>query len=422
MDPNISLTEEWVKSWRAQFPALAQKIQGKKFAYLDSAATTLKPWPVIERVSRFLTYETANVHRGAYRLSQQATENFERARQSVTEFLGATQAEEVIFTRGTTESVNFLAYQLMVAENKLGTGDAILVTESEHHSNYLPWQALCRKQGWKFLVLPVAETGLPDWSLLPKLLTEHRVRLFAFSPLSNVIGYPFDVPGLVQIVRQHSLQTLIFVDAAQWVSFAPTRVKDWDVDFLAFSGHKLFGPYGVGVLYLRLSHASHMEPFLYGGGMVDYAGLEESRFLESPFRFEAGTPNIEGVLGLGAAVETLKSLSWQALQEHESALKKRLWEFLHQFPFVRILGPKEFYSGPILSMSFSGAHASDVAELLGQENVYVRAGHHCAQPLHRAVGVSHSLRVSFSVYNDESDVERFEKAFLQACDILGLKT
>ena len=421
MDHSQKLTEEWPKYWRAQFPALAQKINGKKFAYLDSAATTLKPWAVIERVSRFLSYETANVHRGAYRLSQQATENFERARQLVAEFIGASQSEEIIFTRGTTESVNFVAYQLMVAEKALGEGNAVLVTEAEHHSNYLPWQALCRKRGWTFLVLPLASTGLPDWSRLPQILTEHRVRLFAFSPLSNVLGYPHDVPELIQLVRQYSPQTLVFVDAAQWVSFAPTAVRNWDVDFLAFSAHKLFAPYGVGVLYIRRALGALMEPFLYGGGMVDYAGAQESHFLDSPFRFEAGTPNIEGVLGLAAAVESLKSLSWPVLQEHETALKKRLWEFLKNFSFVRILGPQSFYPGPILSMSFVGAHAADITELLGQENVFVRAGHHCAQPLHRALHVNNSLRVSLSLYNDDSDIERFEKAFVQACDILGLQ-
>ncbi|MCS6837873.1 MAG: aminotransferase class V-fold PLP-dependent enzyme [Bdellovibrionaceae bacterium] len=398
------------------FPLLSRKIQGRRITYLDSAATTLKPWPVIERVSQFLSFETANVHRGSYRLSNQVTENFERVRERLRSFIGASYASEIIFTRGTTESINLVSFCLENAPF-LESNDAILVTQMEHHSNFVPWQRLAKKKGCRFLVWPLNNQGVLDLDDLSKILKNHPVKLVSFSALSNVLGWGPSVTDTIALIKGFNPSTLVMVDAAQAVTFMSINVTQWNCDFLAFSGHKIFGPYGIGVLYMKSHLQSQLPPFQSGGGMVDRVTLEDTTYLDGPYRFEAGTPNIEGVLGLGASIDYFSQFSINDVVKHEQNLMTLIRQELSRIDGIRVLSNNTM--GNILSISFNKAHPLDVAQLLSENNVFVRAGHHCCQPLMQRFGVTSSLRVSLSIYNQPDDVTRFINALHESEQILG---
>lgn len=399
-------------AWK-DFPLLSQKIEGKGFAYLDSAATTLKPWPVIERVSRFLTFETANVHRGAYRLSDKATQNFEQVRSDVASFIGAKDRSEIIFTKGTTESINLFANTL--AESWVQSGDAVLVTELDHHSNWVPWQRLCEKVGAKFLVLPTNTQGDLDLDELQAIIKKHRVKVVAFTAMSNALGVMTPIREIAVLAKKAG--ALVCLDAAQWVSYDSLDVTDLGIDMMAFSGHKLFAPYGVGVAFIQKDLASQLPPYQGGGSMVDQVGIEQTSYLDSPHRFEAGTPNIEGVLGLGAALTYFKQFSYADIHRYEASLTQQLVEGLKALGGVTLYGDVP-NKGPIVSFSLNQVHASDVAHLLNEENVFVRSGHHCCQPLMRRLGVTGTLRASISIYNQPKDIERLLIALKKAQEIL----
>jgi cysteine desulfurase/selenocysteine lyase len=401
------------QAWK-DFPALTQKIEGRGFSYLDSAATTLKPWPVIERVSRFLSFETANVHRGAYRLSNKATEAYERSRELVRQFIKAQLTHEVVLTKGTTEGVNLIASSL--SQFYIQKGDAVVVSELDHHSNWVPWQMVCQKLGAHFLVLKTDAQGALDYSQLENWLSTYPVKVVALTALSNALGVMTDLKRVKQILTS-SPQTLFLVDAAQAISFIDLDVTQIGCDFLVFSGHKLFGPYGVGVAYLNQKIVSHMPPYQGGGSMVDRVTESETTYLDNPHRFEAGTPNIEGVIGLGAAIEYFNQWTHADIQAHEQNLYQLAYSQLKEIKSVRIFGDVE-NKGPILSFLVEGAHPSDVAHLLNEENVFVRAGHHCCQPLMNRLGVTGTVRVSFSIYNRPSDVERFIQALKKVEKVL----
>jgi len=394
------------QAWK-DFPALTQKIQGKGFSYLDSAATTLKPWPVIERVSRFLSFETANVHRGSYRLSDKATRSYEECRESIRKLIGARDLSEVVFTKGTTDSINLIADSL--GQFYVQKDDAVIVTELDHHSNWVPWQRLCQKVGAHFLVLKTNPSGTLDLDQLEVWLNTYSVKVFAVTALSNALGVltPLDE---IRAKLNASPKTLFLVDAAQAISFMAVDVSRIGCDFLVFSGHKLFGPFGVGVAYLKSEIAQCMPPYQGGGAMVDHVTETETSYLPPPFRFEAGTPNIEGVIGLGAAIEYFNQWDHSLIQDYEKSLYIQVYERLKTHPAVTIFGDVT-EKAAILSFQVQGVHPSDVAHILNEENVFVRAGHHCCQPLMARLGVPGTIRLSFSIYNRPSDVERFFNAF-----------
>jgi cysteine desulfurase/selenocysteine lyase len=379
--------------WRADVPALGQRVHGRPLVYLDNASTTLKPRTVIEAVDRMLSRECANVHRGVHALSEAATASYEAARTKVAHMLHA-EPREIVFTRGTTESINLVAQTL--GRKLLRAGDSVLVTEMEHHSNLVPWQLLCEERGARLEVLPVDDRGV----LRVDSISE-RVKIVALSHVSNVLGTINPVAEIAKLA--HARSALVIVDGAQAVAHLPVDVQALGCDFYAFSAHKMFGPPGVGVLWGRAALLESMPPWQGGGEMVLEVRLEGATYREPPYRFEAGTPNIAGVVGLGAAVDHRENLL-PAVAAHERELAARAMQAVGEVPGVRILGtaPDKI---AIVSFTVDGVHPHDVATVLDHEGIAVRAGHHCAQPLMTRFGVSGTVRASFAYYNmlDEID-------------------
>lgn len=383
---------------RKEFPALQQEINGKPLVYLDSAATTLKPNSVIEALTHFNKFETANVHRGAHWLSDQATIKYEATRKSVADFIGSS-TEEVVFTTGTTDSLNLLAHSL---GQGLKSGDEILLTEMEHHSNLVPWHLLSKVKGIKLKFIPVTESGELDLSDLDSLITE-KTKIASIVHISNALGTVNPVEKIVEACKARGVVTVL--DVAQSISCMPLNVKELDCDFMAFSGHKLFGPYGVGVLYGRKSKLNELPPYRGGGSMIQQVELEDSTYLPGPQRFEAGTPNISGVIGLGVAIEQVKTWGFSAIAELEDALTKRLVEAVSSVEGIKLVGRPAFRKN-VVSFVTDWGHASDVGQLLDQQGVAVRTGHHCTQPLMKKLGITGTVRASLSVYSNENDIDR----------------
>lgn len=396
---------------RAQFPILEREFNGHKLVYLDSAATTLKPLEVVERIAKYYTFESANVHRGAHALSDEATRAFEAARGRAASFIGA-QADEIVFVRNTTEAVNLAANTWGVAN--LETGDRILVTELEHHGNIVPWQMLAEKKGLSVDAVRIHDDGSLDMEDLDRRL-KAPVKLFAFTGCSNSLGTMPDVKKIAALARSRGILTL--VDAAQLVSQATIDVRELGVDFLAYSGHKLFGPTGIGVLFARGELLREMPPWQGGGSMISKVTLKGTTYHDAPFRFEAGTPHIEGTIGLHAAIDWFTRLDIGDVREHEQGLLKKATEGLRAIDGVVLYGDLPV-KGAILSFNLKGVHHSDVAQIMDQQGVAVRAGHHCTQPLMERMGVPGTVRASFSVYNNEDDVDRLIQAVRKAKEIL----
>lgn len=401
-----------IKKARIDFPLLSRKVDGKFPIYLDSAATTLKPWPVIERLSQFYSFETANVHRGAHFLSDKATENYENAREKTRAFLNARSINEIIFTRGTTESINLAAQTL--AAGWLKAGDEILLTELEHHSNIVPWQMAAEKTGARVRAIPVTTEGALDLEEARALIGP-RTKVLAVTHCSNSLGTICPVEQLTEWV--HAAGGLVLVDGAQRVAAAPVDVQKINADFYAFSGHKMFGPYGIGVLYGREALLEKLPPYQGGGSMIHEVTFEKTTYHDLPHKFEAGTPNIAGVLGLAAAIDYLGRFSWADLHQHEQTLVQSALTQLRDIPGVTVYGPRSHH-GPIASFNLEGAHASDVGQLLSQQLVAIRAGHHCTQPLMKRLGVPATARASFSIYNNEADVTALIQGVLKAREML----
>lgn len=396
---------------RDQFPILDRKIHGHPLVYLDTAATALKPAAVIQRIANYSTFETANVHRGAHRLSDEATAKFEEARAAVAGLLNATPGE-IVFVRNTTEAINLAARSWAAGLQK---GDRILVTEMEHHSNVVPWQLLAEANGLGLDVARIHDDGRLDMEDAERKLRA-PVKLFAFTGCSNALGTLNDVKTLTE--KAHAQGVRVLVDAAQWITQRPVDVKALDVDFLAFSGHKLFGPTGIGVLFAKAELLRDMPPWQGGGSMISNVSWTGTTYHDGPFRFEAGTPNIEGAVGLKAAIEWFRDFDFKQVQAHEAALLKKATEG------VKALGGFEIYAdlpdkGAILSFNFKGAHPSDVGQILDQQGIAVRAGHHCTQPLMARLKIPGTVRASFSVYNDDQDVERLLAALKKAKEMLS---
>ncbi len=384
---------------RAAFPILGTRMQGRPLVYLDSAASTQKPRRVIDRLKSFYEQDYANIHRGVYELSQRASALHDEARRKVQRFLGARDWREIVFTRNATEGINLVAWSFL--RPKLEPGDEILVTEMEHHANIVPWQIVAGERGAKVVAAPITDTGEIDLDALAERITA-RTRMLAVVWVSNVLGTVNPVEEIVALARREGVPVLI--DAAQAVQHRPVDVAALGCDFLVFSGHKTYGPSGVGVLYGRAELLDAMPPWQGGGDMIERVSFEGTSFNEIPFRFEAGTPDIAGIVALGEALDFLEELDLERVERHEAALLAGAERALAQVPGLRILGaPKERRSA--LAFTLEGAHPQDIGMLLDLEGIAIRTGHHCAMPLHARFGLSASARMSVGVYTNEADID-----------------
>lgn len=395
---------------RSQFPIFNHQ---PDLVWLDSASSAQKPASVIACTQQFYTQGYSNIHRGLYPLSEQATADFESTRDVVRAFINAREREEIVFTTGTTQSINLVASSL---GQLFQAGDSVLVTEMEHHANLVPWQLLAHKGiGVKAIRLNDAGELLLD-TLAAQLTPD--VKVFAFTAVSNALGTINPVQAIIQQVRALRPDMVILVDAAQAVAHMPIDVQVWDCDFLAFSGHKLYGPTGVGVLYGKRAWLEKMPPYMGGGDMIRTVTLEKTTFNTIPYKFEAGTPNIEGVIALKPAIAFVQSLGWEAIVAHEQALLKQATEALSAIARLRIIGTSA-HKEAVVSFVVDGIHPSDIATLLGYEKICLRASHHCAQPVMQRFHVPATLRASFAVYNQPSEIDKLIAGVEMAIAMLG---
>jgi cysteine desulfurase/selenocysteine lyase len=401
---------------RADFPIFGRRPGGKPLVYLDSGATSQKPLAVIQALSEHLASHNANVHRGVYPLAQEADEAFETARREIAAFTGA-DPRTTILTKNATEGINLVARSWGGAN--LRGGDAVLITQMEHHANIVPWQQICRERGATLRYLEVDEHGELSLEALDSELARGDVRVVAFAHVSNVLGTINPVSEISARARAAGAVTLI--DGAQAVPQMPVDVEQAGADFYAWTGHKALGPTGIGVLHGRRELLESMEPFLTGGDMIASVGLQETTWNELPFKFEAGTPPIAEAVGLAAAVGYLSALGMDRVRAHERALTETMVARLAEVPGLRVVGPPAGRErGALASFTVEGMHPHDVAELLGREGVCVRAGHHCAQPLMRCLGVNATARASLGVYNEESDIDALVAALQGGREVFGL--
>jgi cysteine desulfurase / selenocysteine lyase len=384
---------------REDFPILAEQAHGHPLIYFDNAATSQKPRAVINALRHYYEHDNANVHRGLHELSSRATEAYEKSRQRVASYLGASSADEIIFTRGTTESINLVAQAW--GGKFLHAGDLVLLTEMEHHSNLVPWQLLTERTGARLRFVPVRDDGTLALDQLAQLLTR-EVKLFAFTHISNSLGTINPVIDLCQQARAVGALTLI--DAAQSAGHLPIDVQELGCDFLAFSGHKMCAPTGIGALYGRAEILDAMPPWQGGGEMIVGVALDKSSFKKAPHRFEAGTPNIAGAIGLAAAIDYLERIGRPAIFEHDSELAAYAAEQLIELPGMRLLGPKE--RGALVGFVMDGVHPHDLTTFADQHGLALRGGHHCNQPLMRRFGVPGTTRASFYFYNTTAEIDR----------------
>jgi cysteine desulfurase/selenocysteine lyase len=389
-----------VESVRRDFPILDQQINGHPLVYLDNAATTQKPECVIEAISNYYRRDNANVHRGVHTLSDRATHAFEQARQTVANFLASRRVEQVIWTSGTTAAINLVAHSW--GRSTLQPGDRVLVSWLEHHSNIVPWQLVAAATGAEVVPIPVTDAGEIDLQALAGLLDD-RVKMVAVNHVSNALGTVNPVAEIIRLAK--TVDALVLVDGAQSVAHWPVDVEAMGCDFFVMSGHKLFGPTGVGVLWGRESLLDAMPPYMGGGEMIERVAFPTTTFNVPPFKFEAGTPNIAGAIGLAAAIDYLGSLDRQAVMEHEAALLARTLELAGEVEGLRRVGTPAHSAG-IFSFLLEGTHPSDVGMLLDQQGIAVRTGHHCAQPLMERLGIPGTVRASYSIYNTQEDVSR----------------
>ena len=396
------------------FPTLHQKVHGQPLTYLDNAATAQTPKPVIDAITRFYTEECSNIHRGVHWLSGRATKAYEDARRSVQKFIGAQDAHEVVFLRGTTEAVNLVAQTF--GRSRVKEGDNVLITAMEHHSNIVPWQMLCDEVGAELRIIPIDDQGDLILDELDSLLNA-RTRLLAISHISNAIGTINPIKDI--IARAHQKDVPVLVDGAQAVPHVPVDVQDLDCDFYAFSGHKLYGPMGVGALYIKKDILESLPPYQGGGGMIRQVSFEGTTFASGAERFEAGTPNVVGAIGLGAAAEYIQAIGFDRIIEHEDSLIEYAQERLATVKGLRRIGhPKDFVA--VYSMVLDGVHPHDLGTILDRQGVAIRAGHHCAQPLMRHFKVPATARASFGIYNTRQDIDALVDALNHARELFQL--
>ncbi|WP_367599925.1 cysteine desulfurase [Pediococcus pentosaceus] len=389
-------------------------IDDQKIAYLDNAATMPMPDEVLEVIDTYYHTHKVNVHRGMYRLAHQVTEQYEAVRQATANFINAQDSSEIIFTSGTTDALNLVAFGY--AEKQLQPDDEIIISVLEHHSNFIPWQRVARKTGAKLKIVGLDDQQNLDMQQFSELLTE-KTKLVAITLVSNVLGSIVDAKQIIE--QTHHIGGVVVLDAAQAVGHLPLDVQKLDADFLAFSGHKMYGPTGVGVLYGKRNLLEQVEPLRFGGEMADEVDAQTATFQPLPLRLEAGTPNIAGVLGLGAAIRYLQKIGFTAIQQHEQQLLDQLYQGLQQIPAIKVYGPRSVAERQgVLSFNYGTIHAHDVATIIDTENVAVRAGHMCAEPLMQALGVSSVVRASVSYMNTAGDVEQLLAAMNQVSQIL----
>jgi len=398
---------------RKDFPIFTRRVHGKPLIYLDSTATTQKPQAVLDALRRYYETYNANIHRGVYAIAEEATAAYDDSRGKVARFLNARSSREIVFTRGTTESVNLVANAW--GRTNVRSGDVILLTEMEHHSNLVPWQILATVQGATIRYIPVDGQGKLDLSGLDRLLAG-PVKIVSLAHVSNVLGTINPVAEIAK--RAHAAGALVFVDGAQSVPHMPVDVRALDCDFLALSGHKMLAPTGIGTLYGKREVLDAMPPFFGGGEMIREVRLEGSTWKEPPFRFEAGTMNIADAIAFGTAIDYLETIGMEAVHAHGDELVLAAFRLLGSIPGVTIYGPPAHERSAIVSFTVEGIHAHDVAAVLDrEEGVAVRAGHHCAMPLHTKLGVDATTRASFHVYNLPSDLDRLGEGVRKAKQI-----
>jgi cysteine desulfurase/selenocysteine lyase len=388
-----------VERVRRQFPILSRPVRGKPLVYLDSAATTQKPRAVMEAMTRYFEQENANVHRGVHFLSERATDAYESAREKVRRFLGAADAREVVFVRGTTEALNLVAWTFGKA--RVGAGDEVLVTAMEHHANIVPWQMLCQERGARLVAAPVDDRGALRLDELERLITP-RTRVLAVTHVSNALGTVNPVKEIAALA--HARGVPVVVDGAQGAPHFPIDVRDLGCDFYAFSGHKVYGPTGIGVLWGKAEHLEAMPPWQGGGDMILSVTFERTIYNRIPYKFEAGTPNMAGAVGLGAAVDWLEALPRGAVLAHEQDLLAYGTEALLSVPGVRLVGTAPEKAG-VLSFVMDDVHPHDIGTVLDRDGIAVRTGHHCAQPVMERFGVSSTVRASLGLYNTRAELD-----------------
>ena len=403
-----------LSKYRSDFPILSRKVRGgNRFIYLDSGATSQKPESVITAEADFYRTKNAAVHRGAHLVAEEASDAYEGARANLATFIGA-QADEVIFTKSATDSLNFLAYSFGNKNSKicLNEGDEIVVSEMEHHANLIPWQQLADRIGAKLTWLSITNEGRLDLTNIATVITE-KTKIVAITHQSNVFGTIVSISQIVRAAR--AVGAFVVLDACQSVPHFAVDVKKLDVDFLAFSGHKMLGPTGIGVLWGKSELLDQLEPALFGGSMVDSVTMESATWAKSPRKFEAGVPNMAQAVGLSAAVDYLNKVGMGNIEKHEHALTKELLEGLLQISAVKVIGPQDMKDrGGVVSFTIDGIHPHDVGQVLDQFGVAVRTGHHCAWPLMRKLNLVGTTRASFHLYNDSKDVQALLEAVIKA--------
>jgi cysteine desulfurase/selenocysteine lyase len=396
------------------FPILKQKVNGKRLVYLDSAATSQKPQVVIDAISEYYKTYNSNIHRSIHTLSQKATNEFEKTRKTVADFINAKQ-EEVIFTKGTTESLNVVAHAL---KDRIRKGDEIVLTIMEHHSNIVPWQQVAKERGAVLKYIPITKYFRLDMAAANKLITK-KTKIVAITHMSNVLGTINPVKDIAKLA--HAVGALVVVDGAQSVPSMKIDVKDLDCDFLAFSSHKMCGPTGVGVLYGKYKLLEAIEPFDYGGHMIKEVTLQDATWNEIPWKFEGGTSNIADVIAFGKAIEYLNSIGMDKIEKHEQELTAYTLQQLKKMKQIKVIGPSDMKQrGPIVSFHVEGMHPHDVSELADREGVALRGGHHCCMPLMKSLDIPGCSRASFYLYNTEEDVDVLVSALQKALKVFRL--
>jgi cysteine desulfurase/selenocysteine lyase len=402
-----------VEKIRRDFPILHQSVHGKPLVYLDNAATTQKPLAVIEAIEHYYRRDNSNIHRGVHALSERATEQYEKTRTAVQRFLNARDSKEIIFTRGTTESINLVAQAY--GRRHVGAGDEVLITAMEHHSNIVPWQILCEDKGAKLRVAPIDDRGELQLEEFEKLLGA-RTRLVAVSHLSNALG---TINPLREMIRMaHARNIPVLVDGAQAAPRMTVDVQSLDCDFYAISGHKMYAPTGIGVLYGKAALLEAMPPYQGGGDMIASVTFEKTIYNRLPYKFEAGTPNIADTIALGAAVEYLERLGLDRIERHEHDLLAYATKAVEKIPGLTIVGTAKHKAG-VLSFTMDNIHPHDIGTILDREGIAVRTGHHCAQPVMQRFGIPATVRASFGLYNTRQEVDALVKGIHKVNEVLG---
>ncbi|HFQ5127225.1 TPA: cysteine desulfurase CsdA [Vibrio vulnificus] len=400
-----------VQAIRQQFPALAQQVNQNELVYLDSAATTQKPQCVIDAITQYYSSQNANVHRGSHSLTASATSQFEAARECVAHFIGAQSSKEIIWTRGATEALNLIAQTY--ARSTLQVGDEILVGEMEHHANIVPWQMVAEQTGAKVVKIPMTADCQLDIESFKTLMNE-RVKIVAVAQTTNVTATRQPIESIIELAHQHG--AIVVVDGAQGIVHEPVDMRTLDADFYVFSGHKLYAPAGIGVLYGKLALLEAMPPWHGGGKMVEKVSFEKTTFSALPGKFEAGTPNVAGAIALAKAIEWYQGFARDEVESHLHQLQSTTYRALREMVDIRVIGYQN--NASVITFVMDGVHHQDIATLLDQQGIAVRAGHHCAHPLMDALGIKGTVRVSFAIYNTMEDVEKLIAALEKAVDML----